>query len=158
MHHFYHQIIIKTHLLYQNMIQRNKQFVFIKTLFWIFYERNKIVLNVRYHCYFLFSTNRNYYHINSSNKKFILMLKQEQIIVNLCSKKGKNNNNSTCQLRLIQNVLLTSIVDTPEKDLPNVDRKSDMRKVRTSSIKSCSKHFLIRAMWNRVNRGQNNVL
>ena len=44
-----------------------------------------------------------------------------KIIVNLGSKKCENNNNSTCQLIRIQNALLESIVNTPEKDLPNVD-------------------------------------
>ena len=47
-----------------------------------------------------------------------------------------------------------SIFDTPEKYLSNVDRKSDMRKVRTSSVNSSSTlfPFSIRAMYNIVNR------
>ena len=48
-----------------------------------------------------------------------------------------------------------SIVDTPEKDLSNVDRKYDMRKVRTSSVNSSSTFFsTIRAMYNIVNCDQ----
>ena len=37
MHHFYHQIITKMYLLYHNMIQKNEEYVLIKTLFWIYY-------------------------------------------------------------------------------------------------------------------------
>ena len=49
-----------------------------------------------------------------------------------------------------------SIVDIPEKDLSNVDRKSDTRKVRTSSVKSSSTLFScsIHAMYNRVHCDQ----
>ena len=45
-----------------------------------------------------------------------------------------------------------SIVDTPEMDLPNVDRISDMRKVHTSSVNSSSTLFScsICTMYNRV--------
>ena len=52
-----------------------------------------------------------------------------KIIVNLGSKKGKNNNNSTCQLSCLQNYLLMNIVDTPEKDLPNVDSEIRHEKI-----------------------------
>ena len=78
------------------------------------------------------------------------------MIFNLGSKKGENNSNSTCQLRRLHNLLLMSIVDTPENYLPNVDHKSDMRKVRTSSIKSSSTLFYssISSMYNRVNFSQ----
>ena len=49
-----------------------------------------------------------------------------------------------------------SIVDNPENDLSNVDDKSYMRKVRTSSVKSSSTRFLcsIHAIYNRVNSAQ----
>ena len=49
-----------------------------------------------------------------------------------------------------------SIIDTPEKYLSNVDRKSDLREVRTSSVKSSSTSFSgsIREMYNRVNLAQ----
>ena len=55
--------------------------------------------------------------------------------------------------RPLQNSLLMSIVDTPEKYLSKVDRKADMKKVRTSSVKSSStlSSCSIRAMYNRVN-------
>ena len=55
-----------------------------------------------------------------------------KIIVILGSKKYKNNNNSTCQLNPLQNLLLMSIVDTPEKYVSNVDRKIYKRNVGTS--------------------------
>ena len=46
-----------------------------------------------------------------------------------------------------------SIVDTPEKDLSYVDRKSDMRKVRTYSVNSPSTLFSCSMceMYNRDN-------
>ena len=53
-----------------------------------------------------------------------------------------------------------SIVDTPEKHLSNVDSKLDMRKVRTSSIKSSSTLFScsIRTMYNIVHCAQRKSL
>ena len=53
-----------------------------------------------------------------------------------------------------------SIVDNPEQDVSNVDRKLDKRKIRTSLIKSSSILFScsIRAMYNRVHRDQNQRL
>ena len=52
------------------------------------------------------------------------------MIVNLSHKKCKNNNNSTGYLNNIHKYLLMIIVDTSEKDIPNVDRKLDKRKIR----------------------------
>ena len=75
-------------------------------------------------------------HINSSNHKINSHDQMRKIIINLGSKKGENNNNSKCQLNRLHNFLLMSIFDTPENDLPNVDRKLDMIKVRTCSVKS----------------------
>ena len=54
-----------------------------------------------------------------------------EMIVNLSNKKCKNNNNSTGHLNHIQKLLVISIVDTPEKDASNVDRKVDKIKIRT---------------------------
>ena len=53
-----------------------------------------------------------------------------------------------------------SIVDTPVKDVPNVDSKLDKWKIPTSLINSSSKLFScsIRAMYNRVHRAQNQLL
>ena len=85
--------------------------------------------------------------INSSNQKIHSYDKIIKIIVNLDNKKCENYDIYSCQLTNIQNQLLMSIVDTPEKDLYNADRKSDTRRVRTSSVKSSS----TRAMYNRVN-------
>ena len=44
-----------------------------------------------------------------------------KLIVNLGSKKCEKSNNFTFQLSRIQNLLLMSIVDAPEKDVSNVD-------------------------------------
>ena len=71
-------------------------------------------------------------YINSSNQKIHSYDQMVKMIVNLVSKKIEKN--STCQLIHLKNLLLMSIVDTSEKYLPNVDRKSDMRKLRTSSV------------------------
>ena len=67
-------------------------------------------------------------HVNSSNHKIHSYDQMSKLIVNLVSKKCENNNNSTCQLNHLHNSLLMSIVDTPEKDISNVDRKLDKRK------------------------------
>ena len=80
--------------------------------------------------------------------------------VNLGSKKCENNNNSTCQLNHPQNLLLMSIVDTPEKDVSNVDSKVYKRTIRAYSIKSLSNLFScsIRDIYNRVHCGKNKLL
>ena len=57
-----------------------------------------------------------------------------KMIVKLSNNKCKNNNKSTGSLNQIQKSLLMSIVGTPEKDVSNVDRKSDKRKFCTSLI------------------------
>ena len=74
-------------------------------------------------------------------------------IVILGIKKGENNLNYSPQISHPQNLSLMSIVDTSEKNLPNFDRKSNMRKVRTSSVKSSSTlfYFSIYAIYNRLN-------
>ena len=59
-----------------------------------------------------------------------------KMIFSLGSKKVKNPDTSYFQLTRLKNSLLISIVDTPEKDLFNVDQKSYMRKLRTSSVNS----------------------
>ena len=64
------------------------------------------------------------------------MIRWGEMIVNLSNKKFKNNSKSTGHLNQIRKLLLMIIVDTPEKDLSNVDRKSDKRKICTSLIKS----------------------
>ena len=79
-----------------------------------------------------------------------------KMIVNLGNNKFEDNNNSTCQLIRLQNLLLISTVDTHEKGLSNVDRKSDMRKVRISSVNSSSKlfYFSIGAMYTKLNHAK----
>ena len=49
-----------------------------------------------------------------------------------------------------------SILDTPKKDLSNIDQKSGIIKVRTSSVKSSKTLFScsVCAMYNRVNIDQ----
>ena len=83
-----------------------------------------------------------------------------KITVNLSNNKCENNNNSTGHINYIQKLLLMSIFDTPEKDVSNIDRKLDKRKIRTSLIKSSSTFFscTIRAMYNRVHRAQSQRL
>ena len=87
-------------------------------------------------------------HINSSNHNIRSYDQVGEMIANLSNNKCKNNNNSTGHLNYIQKSLLTSIVDTPEKDVSNVDNKLDKRKVHTYSINSSSTLFScsIRAM------------
>ena len=72
----------------------------------------------------------------------------------------KNSNKYTGHINNIQKVLLISIVDTPEKDVSNVDGKLDNIKIRTSLIKSSSTLIScsIRAMYNRVHCAQNQRL
>ena len=92
-------------------------------------------------------------HIHYPNHSYDQMSK---MIVNLGIKKVKNNDNSSFQLTHLQNALLVSIYDSLEEYLSNVDGKSDMRKLRTSLVKSSSALFSCskRAMYNRVNRAQ----
>ena len=59
-------------------------------------------------------------HINSSNKKNHSYDQMRKFIVNLGRRIFKNNHTSPCQLTHLQNLLLVSIVDTPENDLSNV--------------------------------------
>ena len=82
-------------------------------------------------------------HINYSNQKIHSHDQMIKMIVNLGSKKGQNKD-ASCQITHLQNSLLISIVDTPENYLSNVDRKSDMIKVRTSSVKSSSTLFIVK--------------
>ena len=64
------------------------------------------------------------------------------MIVSLGSKKGgRGGDKSFPELTHLQTSLLMIIVDTPERDLSNVDGKFDIRKVCTSSVKSSSTLF-----------------
>ena len=80
-------------------------------------------------------------HTNSPIQKKYSYDQMIKMIVNLGSKTGENNYNSSPQLTHLHNSILMSIIDTPEKDLSNVDRISDMRKVLTSSVKPSSTFF-----------------
>ena len=60
------------------------------------------------------------------------------MIVNLGGNKVDNNDKSYPQIPHLHNSLLIIIVDNPENNLSNVERKSDARKVRTSLVKSSS--------------------
>ena len=92
-------------------------------------------------------------HINFSNHKIHSYDRMIKIILNLGSKRCKNNNNLTFQLTRLQDSLLMSIVETPEKDLSNPDCKSDIRKERTYSVMSSPTLFYssIREIYDRVN-------
>ena len=71
-------------------------------------------------------------HINYTNHNIHFYGQMEKMIVNLGIWEGENNNSSSPQLSRIQNSLIMSIFDTPEKYLYNVEGKYDTRKVRTS--------------------------
>ena len=64
-------------------------------------------------------------HIISSNHKIHSHYQMGKITVNLSNNRCKNNNKSTGHPNQIQKSLLMSIVDTPEKDVSNVDSKAD---------------------------------
>ena len=118
----------------------------------------------RYHFYFLFPTNRKISshmaqiskHNNSSIHKVYSYDQMIKMIVHIVSKKCENSDTYLCQLTYIYNSLLMSTVDTPENNLSYVDHKYDIRKVRTSSVKTPSTLFScsIRSMYNRVNCDQ----
>ena len=79
--------------------------------------------------------------IRSTNHKTHSYDQMSKMIVNLGSKNFYNNDNWYPQLSRLQNSLLMSIVDTPEKGLSNVEGKYDTRKVCTSSVKSSQFYF-----------------
>ena len=60
-------------------------------------------------------------NINFSDQNIHSYDRTRKMIVSLSIKRCKNKNNSTCQLRSLQNYLLMSIVDTPEKYLSDFD-------------------------------------
>ena len=98
-------------------------------------------------------------HINSTNHKIHSYYIMSKLIVDLVSNKGCNKENSSIQLSNIQNLLLIIIVNIPEKDLSNVEGKSDTRKLHTSSITSYSTFLCsVRAMYNRVHHNQKQCL
>ena len=99
-------------------------------------------------------------HINSSNHKIYFYNHMGKMIVNLSNKIFENNNKSTGHINNTQKLLLMSIVDTPEKDVSNVDRKVYKRKIRTSLIKSSSTlfSFSVRSIYNIVHNAQNQRL
>ena len=74
--------------------------------------------------------------INYSNQNIHSHDWMGKMIVNLSDKKWENTNNSTGHINHIHKLLWISIVDTHEKDVSNVDRELDKRKVLKSSIKS----------------------
>ena len=71
-------------------------------------------------------------HINSLNNKIHSYDQMIKMIVNVVSRKGKNNNNHTFQVKLLHNLLLVSIFDTPEKRLLSVD--SEIRHEKSTYI------------------------
>ena len=73
--------------------------------------------------------------VNSSNHKMHSYDQMSKIIINLGSKKLENNNNSTCQIIRLHNLLLISIVDTPETYLQNVDLEIRHEKITYIYIK-----------------------
>ena len=73
-------------------------------------------------------------HINSSNKKTHSYAQMRKILFNLGSNKQKKMTPTHDNSPYTEWVIM-SIVDTPEKDLSNIDQKSDTRRVCTSSVK-----------------------
>ena len=71
-----------------------------------------------------------------NDKKLSNIVAQISENIYLGNNKGDNNDNSSPQTSRVQNSLLISIVDTPEKDLSKVEGKSDRSKVRTCLVKS----------------------
>ena len=132
MHHFYRRRTTKMNPQDQNIIQQNEEFV-TKINILDFFVLNDTKLSSH--------MAQISEQINSSNNKIHSYYQVIKMIVNLVSKKEENNDTSSCQLTCIKNSLLMSIVDTPEKDLSNVDQKYYTRKVRTSSVKSSSTLF-----------------
>ena len=87
-----------------------------------------MILNSRYHCFFVLNDKKLSSHIdqisehiNYSNQKIHSYDQMRKMIVNLGTKKCENNNKSTCQLSHLHNLLLMSIVDTPENDISKID-------------------------------------
>ena len=142
MKHIYHQRIINMYLLDHNMIHQNIDFIVITSLFWIYYQIIQRVFNDRYKFFFPNKKKLSSHmdqiseNINYSNNKNNSHDRTRTIIFNLGSKKYENNNNSTYQISSLYNLLLMIIFDTPEKDLPNVDQKSGMKKVHIYSVNS----------------------
>ena len=62
-------------------------------------------------------------HNNSSNHKIYSCDQMGEIVVNLGNRKFENNNDSKYHINHIQKSLLFSIVDTPENNVSNIDRK-----------------------------------
>ena len=50
-HHFYCKRTMKRYIQGQNMLQQNEEIVVIKISFWIYYEINKEVFNIRQHLF-----------------------------------------------------------------------------------------------------------
>ena len=126
----------------QNMIQQNEEYVVIKAFYLLSNKSKSFEWQVPLLFFVINDTKQSSHmdqiseHINSSNHKIHSYDQMGTMIVNLSNKKCKNNNKSTDHLNEIQKSLLMSIVDTPEKDVSNVDWKADKRKVCTSLINS----------------------
>ena len=99
-------------------------------------------------------------HVNSSNNNIHSYYQMQKVIVKLSNNKCKNNNKFTDHFNQTQKLLLMIIVDSPEKDLSNVDRKANKRKIRTSLINPSSELFPISilAMYNKFHHAQNQRL
>ena len=69
--------------------------------------------------------------INTSNHKIHSHDQMGEIVFNLSNNKCGKNNKSTGHLNQIQNFLLMSIVDIPDKDVSNVHRKAYKKIIRT---------------------------
>ena len=75
-------------------------------------------------------------HINIKKHRIIFYNQKRKIMVNSGSKKDNKSDDSSSKITDIQNYLVMSIFDTPEKDVSNSRRNSLTSKVYTSSAKS----------------------
>ena len=124
MHHYYHQRIMQMYILDQNMIQKNVTVSRHKNIILDLVWKKSKSFEWQVSLYFLPSTTKHLYHIClilvntliTQITKFHSYDQMIKIVVNLGSNKYKNNYYYTFQLRSLQNSLLISIVDTPEKD------------------------------------------
>ena len=81
-------------------------------------------------------------HINSSNRKIYSYDQMSKMIFNSGSNKVKIKDNFFPQLTHLQNSLLMSIFNTPERDLSNFDGKTDMRNYVHLQW-SCHQHYFL---------------
>ena len=115
---------MQMYILDQNMIQKNVTVSRHKNIILDLVWKKSKSFEWQVSLYFLPSTTKHLYHIClilvntliTQITKFHSYDQMIKIVVNLGSNKYKNNYYYTFQLRSLQNLLLISIVDSPEMD------------------------------------------